>query len=201
MSDFPFKWEFPKLMNRFFACISVVLLSCCAAAQTSAPDPPGAAQPSAPTAVTSTASTEVQQFQKIDDAWSTAVNNHDQYGLENVLSPLFVDVAANGDITTRNQQVVQVISTDDKSLWLSQKVITVRMLGDTAVANGTYLLRHKVGSSPVEEKGVFTQVFERTHGGWMCINSQRTVLRQDATGKQKKQSTAEEAFHIPLFSR
>ena len=40
-----------------------------------------------------------------------AVNKHDQFGLENVLSPLFVDVAANGDITTRNQQVVQVIST------------------------------------------------------------------------------------------
>ena len=48
---------------------------------------------------------------------------------------------------------------------------------------------------------MFTQVFERTHGGWMCINSQRTVLRQDTTGKQKKQSTAEEPFHIPFFSK
>ncbi len=152
-------------------------------------------------AVTSTASTEVQQFQKIEDTWSTAVNKRDQYGLENVLSPLFVGVAANGDITTRNQQVVEVITTDDKSLWLSQKIITVRMLGDIAVANGTYLLRHKVGSSPLDERGVFTQVFERTHGGWLCINSQRTVLRQEATAKQKKQSTAEEPFHIPLFSR
>lgn len=188
-------------MNRLFACISVVLLCCGAAAQTSTPDPSTAASQPAPSTATTTASTEVQQFQKIEDAWSTAVNKHDQYGLENVLSPLFVDVAANGDITTRNQQVVQVISSDDKSLWLSQKVITVRMLGDIAVANGTYLLRHKTGSSPVEERGVFTQVFERTHGGWMCINSQRTVLRQDSTGKQKKQSTAEEPFHIPFFSK
>ncbi len=77
------------------------------------------------------------QFQKIEDTWSAAVNQHDQYGLENVLSPLFVDVAANGDITTRNQQVVQVITGEDKTIYLMQKVITVRMLGDIAVLNGT----------------------------------------------------------------
>lgn len=192
-------WEHLTPMNRFFVCIPVVLVSCCVAAQTAAPDPPTTT--GAPPAVTSTSSPEVQQFQKIENTWSMAVNNHDQYALENVLSPLFLDVAANGDITTRNQQIVQVISGDDKGVWLSQKVITVRMLGDTAVANGTYSLRHQEGSKPVEEKGVFTQVFERTHGGWMCLNSQRTLVREENTGKQKKKSSAEEPFHIPLFSR
>ncbi len=88
--------------------------------------------------VTTTVSPEVAQFQKIEDSWSDAVNRRDQYALELVLSPLFVDVSAQGDVTTRNQQVVQVISSQDKSLYLTQKVITVRMLGDIAVANGTY---------------------------------------------------------------
>ncbi len=63
------------------------------------------------------------------------------------------------------------------------------MLGDIAVANGTYDLHHKVNSSEVDEKGVFTQVFERAHGGWLCINSQRTVLRENSNAKSKKQST------------
>lgn len=188
-------------MNRFSACFAVVLVSCfSAAAQIPASDPPAKPSVAVPLPVTSTSSPEVQQFQKIEDAWSAAVNQHDQYGLENVLSPLFVDVAANGDITTRNQQVVQVISGEDKSLWLTQKVITVRMLGDIAVANGTYDLHHKVGSQAVDEKGVFTHVFERMHGNWMCINSQRTTLKE-STGKQKRQTTAEEPFHIPFFSR
>jgi ketosteroid isomerase-like protein len=80
-------------------------------------------------------------------------------------------------------------------------VITVRMLGDIAVANGTYLLHHKAGSAQVDEKGVFTHVFERAHGGWLCINSQRTVLREDSSAKPKKPSNAEQPFHIPLFSR
>jgi len=184
-------------MNRLLACFAVVLVSCCAAAQTSAPDPAA----NVPTSATTTASPEVLEFQKIEDTWSSAVNKHDQYGLENVLSPLFVDIAANGDITTRNQQVVLVLSNDDKSLWLSQKVIAVRMLGDIAVANGTYNFRHNVSGKTVDEKGVFTHVCERTHGGWACINSQRTVLREDGTGKQKKKSTSEEPFHIPFFSK
>jgi len=104
-------------------------------------------------------------------------------------------------VTTRNQQLVQVITGEDKTLYLAQKVITVRLLGDIAVANGTYTLHHKVNSAQRDEKGIFTHVFERVRGGWLCINSQRTVLRDDSNVKAKKQSTAEMPFHIPLFSR
>jgi len=119
-----------------------------------------------------------------------------------VLSPLFVDVSATGDVTTRNQQVVQVISGDDKTVYLTQKVVTVRMLGDIAVANGTYTLHHKVNGNPVDEKGVFTHVFERVHNGWLCINSQRTVLHLDnGNSKKGRQTTASDPLHIPFFSK
>jgi hypothetical protein len=182
-------------MTRFPVCCAAFLVLCCvSAAQNPAPVP-------AQTNVTSTASPEILQFQKIEDSWSTSVNDRDQYGLELVLSPLFVDVSATGDITTRNQQVAMVITGDDKTIHLDQRVITVRMLGDIAVANGTYALHHKVGSAEANEKGIFTHVYERAHGNWLCINSQRTVLREDSNAKQKKQSTAEMPFHIPLFSK
>ncbi|MGA3263624.1 MAG: nuclear transport factor 2 family protein [Terracidiphilus sp.] len=186
-------------MTRFVACISALLLSCCAVtAQNPAPAPDSAsAQPN----VTSAVSPEIREFQKIEDAWSNAINMRDQYGLELVLSPLFVDVSATGDITTRNQQVVMLITGEDKNIHLDQRVITVRMLGDIAVANGTYVLHHKVNSGQAEEKGVFTHVYERAHGGWLCINSQRTVLRQDSNAKPKKQSNSEMPFHIPLLTK
>ncbi|MGA2570769.1 MAG: nuclear transport factor 2 family protein [Terracidiphilus sp.] len=181
---------------------AAILLCCVAVAQN---PPSGAAPGSAPAAsqlgATETVSPEIALFQTIDDKWSDAVDRRDQYTLELVLSPLFVDVSSNGDVTTRNQQVAQVISGEDKTLYLTQKIITVRMLGDIAVANGTYTLHHKVGSAQVDEKGIFTQVFERVRGGWLCINSQRTVLREDAGGKQKKPTPTETPFHIPLFSR
>jgi len=175
-------------------------MCCVSNAQTSAPVS-APVSVSGPAGATSAASPEIREFQKIEDSWSTAVNTRDQYGLELVLSPLFVDVSATGDITTRNQQVAQTITGEDKTVHLEQRVITVRMLGDIAVANGTYALHHKLNTAEVNEKGIFTHVFERVHGGWLCINSQRTVLREDSNAKQKKQSNAELPFHIPLFSK
>jgi ketosteroid isomerase-like protein len=175
------------------------LLSCCfAIAQSPAPAPASVA---AHPAVTSAESPEIRDFQKIENSWSDAINQRDQYSLELVLSPLFVDVSAAGDITTRNQQLAQLITGEDKTLHLEQRVITVRMLGDIAVANGTYVLHHKAGAAQVDEKGIFTHVFERARGGWLCINSQRTVLREDSNAKGKKQSNAEMPFHIPLFTK
>jgi ketosteroid isomerase-like protein len=189
-------WEFVLRMTRIAVWFSAAFLSISALAQAPAP----ASTPAKP-AVTSSVSPEVHDFQKIEDSWSIAINNRDQYGLELVLSPLFVDVSATGDVTTRNQQLADLITGEDKSVHLEQQVITVRMLGDIAVANGTYVLHHKTASGPVDEKGVFTHVFERVRGGWVCINSQRTMLRTDSNSKNKKQSNAELPFHIPLFSK
>jgi len=191
--------EFMVHMTRLASVFSLFLLSCSFVVAQN-PDPSPAAVP-VQTAVASAESPEIREFQKIEDAWSGAINERDQYALELVLSPLFVDVSAVGDITTRNQQLAQLITGVDKALHLGQKVITVRMLGDIAVANGTYVLHHKAGSAQVDEKGVFTHVFERTRGGWLCINSQRTVLREDSNAKPKKQSNAEMPFHIPLFTK
>ena len=137
--------ELNLLMNRFVLFFSFSLLCCVAAAQNLTSDPAtGAVPPAGKPGVTETVSPEILQFQKIDDSWSYAVNRRDQYALELVLSPLFVDVSASGDVTTRNQQVAKVLSSDDKTLYLTQKVVTVRMLGDIAVANGTYTLHHKI---------------------------------------------------------
>lgn len=189
-------------MNRLFFFIPVVLLaSGFAAAQSPnsgavVAHTPAAAEPG----VTSTETTVVAQFQKIEDAWSNAVNQRDQYALELVLSPTFLDISAQGDATTRNQQVVQVINGQDKSLSLTQKVITVRMLGDIAVVNGTYTLHHKVGAAEMDEKGVFTHVFQRVRNGWACTNSQRTLLRQE-NSKQKRQGPTDAPFHIPFLSK
>ena len=194
-------------MTRNTLCFSVLLLSgMVVSAQTatpsaSSPGPTASVATPAP-GVATDVGPQVKEFQKIEDTWSSAINSRDQYSLELVLSPLFVDVAASGDITTRNQQLAQLITGEDKTMHLEQRVVTVRLLGDTAVANGTYLLHHKTTSGQVDEKGVFTHVYERLRGGWVCVNSQRTLLREDAPGKKKKQaSDAEMPFHIPLFSK
>jgi ketosteroid isomerase-like protein len=187
-------------MTRKTLCFIAGMLCCVvAAAQDQSPAP----APTSTPGVTTTSSPEVQAFQKIEDKWDDAINLRDQYSLELVLSPVFVGISANGDISTRNQELAGLISGQDKTEHLDQRVITVRMLGDAAVANGTYVLHRKASTGPVDEKGVFTHVFEKQRSGWVCVNSQRTVLREDGPqGKKKKQqSGAELPFHIPLFSK
>jgi ketosteroid isomerase-like protein len=199
--------ELPFHMIRSTCSFAALLFSFCAVFAQGPAAPASAINPALPSATPTSAVTtdvgpQVKEFQKIEDSWSNAINARDQYGLELVLSPLFVDVSATGDITTRNQQLAQLITGEDKTMHLEQRVITVRLLGDTAVANGTYVFHHKAASGQVDEKGVFTHVFERMRGGWVCVNSQRTLLREDAAGKKKRQaSDAEMPFHIPLFSK
>jgi ketosteroid isomerase-like protein len=185
-------------MNRRLALFAALLLCCPVLfAQNAASNTPTAV------GVASTDNPEVAAIQKVEDEWGQAVDARDQYGIELVLSPLFVNVSATGDVTTRNQQVAQLINGDDKTIRLEQKVITVRVLGDVAVANGTYVLHHKGANGPVDEKGVFTQVFQQVHDRWLCINSQRTTVVESGvhTAKAKKKSDAEEPFHIPFFSK
>jgi hypothetical protein len=189
-------------MSRYFAALSVVLLACPVSfAQGAAP-----AAASTQSAATSTDNAEVRQFQAIEDKWSEAENRHDQYGLDLILSPLLVNVAANGDITTHDQQVAQAITDSDKLYFLSQKVIAVRMLGDVAVVDGTYLLRHHNGEKLVTDRGVFTHVYQRQRGGWMCVNAQRTLVAENLNskrgrGKKKKSASTDLGFHVPFFGK
>jgi len=191
-------------MIRLFACFSAILwVSSVAMGQLPTSPSTLPATPSQLGAA-SAESPEIREFQKVENAWTLSVNQRDQYGLELVLSPLLVDVSAAGDITTRNQQLAQLINNEDKSLQLTHHVITVRMLGDVAVVNGTYSLHHKVNGTLSEERGVFTHVFQKVRAGWLCVNAQRTLLRESTgtiAAKPKKQGKAELPFHIPLFSK
>lgn len=157
---------------------------------------PAASAPSAENA-------EQQQMQTIEDHWSEALVKRDQFALENILSPQFVDISAQGEITTRNQQVARLFIKEGNTLALTQKVVSTRIFGETAVVTGTYILRKKEAAGTSTDKGVFTHVFGRTRSGWLCLQSQRTaVVEQQSSGKKPgKKSSAEEPFHIPLFHK
>jgi hypothetical protein len=149
---------------------------------------------------------EVEIMQKVEDQWSVALAKRDQYGLELVLSPRFVDISANGEVRSRNQEIAYIITKFPDMISLEQKVVSVRMVGDIAVVNGTYILRRRTSGHPVDEKGVFSHVFQKNRSTWQCINAQRTVVVEQAVDKKAaaepaKQSKAELPFHIPLLHK
>ncbi len=59
----------------------------------------------------------------------------------------------------------------------------------------------KDGSSSLEERGIFTHVYQRVRSNWLCINSQRTLVAEESGAKQKtaKKSNAELPFHVPFL--
>src|SRR5271165_3865805 len=66
-------------------------------------------QPTAPIATRPAPPTpEMKQMQHIEDMWDDALAKKDQYGLELVLSPQFIDISSTGDVTTRNQNIARL---------------------------------------------------------------------------------------------
>jgi ketosteroid isomerase-like protein len=145
---------------------------------------------------------EIKEFQGYEDQWSTAVVKADQYQMENLLSPLYVDISATGEVTTRNQQIADLFVKDGtEPVSMEQKVVSVRTFGDTAIVSGTYIVRYKNNSGLREERGIFTHVYSRQRNHWACVNAQRTAVVDLTPGKQQKaqKSDARLPFHIPLF--
>jgi ketosteroid isomerase-like protein len=161
--------------------------------------------PAVPIAAAATDSPAVRELQAVEDKWTTALNQRDQYGLELVLAPLFMDVSQSGVFTTRDQQIANLITLDDKTAATEQKVLAARVLGDVAIATGTYAWRHRVGNNEVLDKGIFTHVFQRQHGQWMCVSAQETPVVTETPGAKPKSSKtkaqSEMPFHIPFFTK
>jgi ketosteroid isomerase-like protein len=147
----------------------------------------------------------VKEFQTLEDQWSNAVVKNDQYTMEFLLSPVYVDIAANGDVTTRNQLIAGLFDKGGaEPVSLQQRVVSVREFGDTAIVSGTYIVKYRASGGVKEERGIFTHVYNRTQRHWACVNAQRTAVVELAANKQKasaKKSDAEEPFHIPFLHK
>ena len=124
--------------------------------------------------------------------------------MELVLAPQFIGISASGDVVTRNQQIAHLFVKNEGPQSLEQKVISVRLVGDVAIVNGTYVMTWKGEKGPVLEKGIFSHVFEHVRNNWLCLNSQRTVVAEENKGvavekPKAKRSDAELPMHIPLI--
>ncbi len=148
----------------------------------------------------------ITQFQKLEDNWSIALAHRDQFALENLLAPNFIDVSAAAHVNTRDQAIVDALGGQPEPvLSVEQKVVNVRSFGEVAVVEGTYMLRLKEAPRIRDERGVFTHVWQKGRGTWSCVSAQRTAVvdqleggRKGSTVDPEKKSSAALPFHIPL---
>lgn len=145
---------------------------------------------------------QIAQFQQIEDQWSTALVKQDQFTLETLLSPTFIDLSSSGEILTRNQQVANMFQKGlPQPVSMEQRVVNVRIIEDVALVDGTYIERTKLNGVQHEERGIFTHVYQHVREVWVCVQSQRTAVVEQSNEKKKsakKKSDAELPFHIPF---
>lgn len=148
---------------------------------------------------------QITEFQKIEDQWSAALAKQDQFTLETILSPTFVDISSTGQITTRNTQVAYMFEKGvPQAMSMEQRVVNVRIIEDVAIVDGTYIERTKLNGEQREARGIFTHIYQQVRGVWVCVQSQRTAVVEQGGEKkksEKKKSDAPEPFHIPLFHK
>lgn len=155
-------------------------------------------------AQTPTTPPEIVQFQYIEDNWSLSFVKKDQYAMELLLGPTFVDISAAGTVSTRNQLIAEMFDhASGQLLSMEQRVVNARVLGDVALVEGTYVIHYKDGSHTIDERGVFTHVYQRARTNWICVNAQRTAVFDQPDDKGQKQSGKKSGaalpFHIPLI--
>lgn len=154
-------------------------------------------------------SQQIAELQKVADRWDEAVYQHDQYALELVLAPQFINISDTGEVANRDQQISAMMMKGAPHFSLTQKVVSVRMIGDVAVVNGTYERAYQGNrlsrTKPKTERGVFSQVYVRARNSWECVNSQRTIIQASTLkGKKKSKNDSTEkplnhdlGFHFP----
>lgn len=152
---------------------------------------------------------QIAELQKVADRWDDAIDQRDQYALELVLAPEYVEISDTGNVLSHDQVVSDLIAKDAEHYKLTQKVIAVRLVGDVAVVNGTYdrvFPAPKLGHDKArEERGVYSQVYIRARNSWACINSQQTRIEGTAAqggkkSRDKNGSTNQDmGFHFPGF--
>lgn len=161
--------KFPLWLASALTILAVALLSPALQAQQNT-------QPTSPVAT----------FQKIEDQWSTSLAKQDQFTLEAILVPSFTDISSSGEVTTRDQQVAAMFETGTPRVQtIQQKVENVRIIEDVAIVDGTYAITTKLNGIQRAEQGVFTHIYQRTHGTWLCVQSQRTAYPAQADNGKK----------------
>lgn len=140
---------------------------------------------------------DTAKIKEIETNWAQALVKKDQYALDLALAPGYVGISATGEVTTKNQQIARLFATNYGVIGYDETITSIRVLGDTAVAQGTYALRRRWGNDVQEERGVFTHVYQRVRDTWQCVNGQMTVITQKVA-PPKAAEKKDSIFHNPF---
>ncbi len=100
----------------------------------------------------------------------------DRATLERVLADDFRHPVPSGDILTRREHIEWAVAHPRPAGRRARFAdLTVRVYGDTAIANG--IVENSDASGGDVHRSVFTDVFVRRAGSWQAVNAQENAVR------------------------
>lgn len=180
-----------KLPQHCFAILALMAFAVCSASQLY-----GQADAASETLSPAT----MEAFQKIENRWTKAINEHDQYDLEFLLAPEMLDISSAGQLTTRNQQIANILGKNSESLSVQARVGNVRVFGDVAIVIGTYIEQGRIKNKPLQHTGIFTHVYYRARNHWVCISAQQTAIAEPIESKGRGSKGSRNRGRPPAIS-
>ena len=142
-------------------------------------------------------STSVEVFQALENRLCKADAERDQFTLELLLDPDFIDISPAGVLTTRNQDIANVLRSAPDLSSVSERVTNARVVGTVAVVVGTYFEQQHGKDQPAQTEGAFMHVYSLERGNWICISSQRTPIIKPMELKEHHPKKQRNHGHLP----
>jgi ketosteroid isomerase-like protein len=153
-------------MNRI---VGALLLALACAAMTFAQ----AAAPAAPAKAPSTADT----IKQLEHDWTDAVKAGDADKLGQILADDWVGLQYDGKKYTKEQVIANVKSGSNKIDSMDFGPMSVKVLGNVAVVQGSDTEKSTMNGKDTSGKWVWMDVFVKRNGNWVAVRSQSAMLK------------------------
>ncbi len=130
------------------------------------------------TATAATAATPTETLlMKREQAWADAVLKKDYKALSGIIAADWAGQDDSADKMTRAKLIAGLKSGD--VIYTSEEIgpMTVRVMGNTAVVQGSDSEKSSIKGKDTSGKYTWTDVFELRNGQWVAVNSQNTKAK------------------------
>jgi hypothetical protein len=126
---------------------------------------------------------DADTVRNVEQQWANAMLKHDGTTLQTILRDDFTEVAQDGKIFSKSQQIASLQSPDFKVDSISLQNVNVRVYQGGAIVTGSIVTKGK--SKDVEFSGEyrFTDVFEPKNNNWQAVCRQLTKVEQEKPAK------------------
>jgi uncharacterized protein (TIGR02246 family) len=112
----------------------------------------------------------------LESAWDQAEQNKDAAAVANLLADDLVYVDYDGSISTKEQFLADIKTSDITGEQINNEGVTVHLYNNVAVSTGIYRDKGIEKGKPFQRRGRFTNVWLNRNGKWECIASQSTLI-------------------------